>query len=216
MRARWTASDDSPISALNGRSTSEHFMSDIRSQLLEAAARLFADRGYDAVSMRDIAKLVGVTQANLYYHFRDKADLIETTLASMLEARAQELDTWLAAHPSNQVEAFVRWFVQALMTDRTFARLLYRELLDGDDARIATLCRTVLQKSLESIVAAVRKNRKDASAEDVALSLIGFTLGQVLVLPLAPFLIEENESAENVDRVVARLLSLIQPTGVEA
>src|SRR3546814_4649418 len=92
-------------------------MSDMRSQLLDTAARLFAERGYKAVSMRDIAKLVGVTQANLYYHFRDKADLIEATLASVFEARAQELDAWLARHPSNQIEAFVRWFVQMLMTE---------------------------------------------------------------------------------------------------
>src|SRR3546814_18179316 len=124
-------------------------MSDMRSQLLDTAARLFAERGYKAVSMRDIAKLVGVTQANLYYHFRDKADLIEATLASVFEARAQELDAWLARHPSNQIEAFVRWFVQMLMTDRIFASLLYRELLDGDEARIAALSRTVLQKPFQ-------------------------------------------------------------------
>src|SRR3546814_13543366 len=109
--------------------------------------------------MRDIAKLVGVTQANLYYHCRDKADLIEATLASVFEARAQELDAWLARHPSNQIEAFVRWFVQMLMTDRIFARLLYRELLDGDDARIAARPRNVLPQPFHPIFAAVRKGR---------------------------------------------------------
>ncbi|AJA11750.1 MAG: TetR/AcrR family transcriptional regulator [Hyphomonas sp.] len=191
-------------------------MSDMRSQLLDTAARLFAERGYKAVSMRDIAKLVGVTQANLYYHFRDKADLIEATLASVFEARAQELDAWLARHPSNQIEAFVRWFVQMLMTDRIFARLLYRELLDGDEARIAALSRTVLQKPFHSIVAAVRKGRLDVPAREVALSLVGFALGQVLVLPLAPGLTGESETADTVDRVVARFLALIQPATVEA
>lgn len=191
-------------------------MSDMRSQLLDTAARLFAERGYKAVSMRDIAKLVGVTQANLYYHFRDKADLIEATLASVFEARAQELDAWLARHPSNQIEAFVRWFVQMLMTDRIFARLLYRELLDGDEARIAALSRTVLQKPFHSIVAAVRKGRLDVPAREVALSLVGFALGQVLVLPLAPGLTGESETADTVDRVVARFLALIHPATVEA
>ena len=191
-------------------------MSDMRSQLLDTAARLFAERGYKAVSMRDIAKLVGVTQANLYYHFRDKADLIEATLASVFEARAQELDAWLARHPSNQIEAFVRWFVQMLMTDRIFARLLYRELLDGDEARIAALSRTVLQKPFHSIVAAVRKGKLDVPAREVALSLVGFALGQVLVLPLAPGLTGESETADTVDRVVARFLALIQPATVEA
>src|SRR3546814_4948936 len=60
-----------------------------------------------------------------------------------------------------------------LMTDRIFARLLYRELLDGDEARIAALSRTVLQKPFHSIVAAVRKGRLDVPAREVALSLVG-------------------------------------------
>src|SRR3546814_20774205 len=98
------------------------------------------------------------------------------SLASVVESRAQELDAWLARHPSNQIEAFVRWFVQMLMTDRIFARLLYRELLDGDEARIAALSRTVLQKPFHSIVAAVRKGRLDVPAREVALSLVGFAL----------------------------------------
>src|SRR3546814_18972946 len=68
-----------------------------------------------------------------------------------------------------------------LMTDRIFARLLYRELLDGDEARIAALSRTVLQKPFHSIVAAVREGRLDVPAREVALSLVGFALGQVQI-----------------------------------
>ncbi|RJG53131.1 TetR/AcrR family transcriptional regulator [Sphingobium terrigena] len=189
-------------------------MSDMRSQLLETAARLFAERGYEAVSMRNIARLVGVTQANLYYHFRDKADLIEATLASVFEACARDLDAWLAQHPSNQLEAFVRWFVRRLMTDRIFARLLYRELLDGDEARIATLSSTVLRQPFQSIVAAVEQGRTDISAKEVALSLVGFALGQVLILPLAPGLTGDSERSESVDQVASQLLALIQSASV--
>jgi hypothetical protein len=93
---------------------------------------------------------------------------------------------------------------------------LYRELLDGDDARIATLSATVLRKPFQSIVAAVQNGRKDVPAREVALSFVGFALGQVLILPLAPGLIGENETPETVDRVVARFLTLIQSVAVEA
>src|SRR3546814_17529995 len=103
-----------------------------------------------------------------------------------------------------------------LMTDRIFARLLYRELLDGDEARIAALSRTVLHKPFHSIVAAVRKGRLDVPASEVALSLVGFALGQVLVLPLAPGLAGARETADTVDRTVARFIALHNPTTVEA
>src|SRR3546814_4535885 len=103
-----------------------------------------------------------------------------------------------------------------LMTDRIFARLLYRELLDGDEARIAALSRTVLHKPFPSIVSAVRKGRLDVPAREVAPSLVGFALGQVLVLPLAPWLTGERATAHTVARVVARFLALSQPATVAA
>jgi AcrR family transcriptional regulator len=44
-------------------------------RLLEAAARLFIERGYDAVSMRDIASAAKLTKGAVYGHFRSKGQL---------------------------------------------------------------------------------------------------------------------------------------------
>ena len=44
--------------------------------LLDAAARLFADKGYVATSMRDIAQDCGMLPGSLYYHFAAKEDLL--------------------------------------------------------------------------------------------------------------------------------------------
>lgn len=191
-------------------------MSDVRSHLLDAAAELFADRGYEAVSMRDIAKVVGVTQANLYYHFKDKADLIEATLAYVFELRGLSLHASLANRPGEELEAFVRWFVDALMTDRVFARLLYRELLDGDERRIAALSGTVLQLPFQAITAAAAPGRSDDEAKKLALSYVGFIVGQTLVFPLAPGLIGQSAPAETPDAVAIRLLQLLRIPVLEA
>ena len=43
---------------------------------MEAALRLFAERGTTAVSMRELADAAGVTVPGLYYHFDSKAELI--------------------------------------------------------------------------------------------------------------------------------------------
>lgn len=47
-------------------------------QILDAAAELFAQNGYDGVSMRAIAQKVGIRESSLYNHFQSKADLLET------------------------------------------------------------------------------------------------------------------------------------------
>jgi len=46
-----------------------------RERILDAALSLFAEKGYDATSMREIAEQLHITKAALYYHFDSKADI---------------------------------------------------------------------------------------------------------------------------------------------
>lgn len=52
-----------------------------REQILDAAAEMFSEQGYAAVSTRKIAEAVGVKQATLYYHFGSKEDILAGLLA---------------------------------------------------------------------------------------------------------------------------------------
>jgi TetR/AcrR family transcriptional regulator, cholesterol catabolism regulator len=52
-----------------------------RQSILHAAAGLFRQRGYAAVSLRDIAEAVGMKTGSLYYHFSSKESLVEEILA---------------------------------------------------------------------------------------------------------------------------------------
>ncbi|HBE91853.1 MAG TPA: TetR/AcrR family transcriptional regulator, partial [Gammaproteobacteria bacterium] len=43
--------------------------------ILDAATRLFAERGFDGVSMRQVSEAAGVSKANIYHHFESKEAL---------------------------------------------------------------------------------------------------------------------------------------------
>src|SRR5487761_2257140 len=49
-------------------------------RVLDAAARLFRERGYAGTTLRAIANEVGLEAASIYYHFKSKDDLIEAVL----------------------------------------------------------------------------------------------------------------------------------------
>ena len=49
----------------------------IRTKILDAARELFAEHGYDAVTMRTIAEKIEYTPTAIYYHFKDKDALIQ-------------------------------------------------------------------------------------------------------------------------------------------
>lgn len=53
-----------------------------RQAVLDTARRLFAERGYDATSLQEIADAMGVRKANVYYYFKTKSALLEELLGS--------------------------------------------------------------------------------------------------------------------------------------
>ena len=53
---------------------------DTKSEVLFAAARNFREKGYAAVSLRDIAKSAGLTTGSLYYHYRSKEEVVKEIL----------------------------------------------------------------------------------------------------------------------------------------
>lgn len=61
---------------------------DIRSAILDAAERLFAQRGYAATSVREIAQQVEVTPAMVHYYFGSKHALLQQVLERTLEPLA--------------------------------------------------------------------------------------------------------------------------------
>jgi TetR/AcrR family acrAB operon transcriptional repressor len=66
-----------------------------RRQILEAAEKAFFDRGVARTTLADIAALAGVTRGAIYWHFSNKADLVQAMLDSLHEpldalARASE------------------------------------------------------------------------------------------------------------------------------
>ena len=70
--------------------------------VLDAAARLFAEKGYGATSMRDIAGAAGMLPGSLYYHFASKEELLVAVYeegvrrikAALAPALAQPGDPW--------------------------------------------------------------------------------------------------------------------------
>ena len=66
-----------------------------RGKLLEAAGRVFADRGYEAATVREICRLANANVAAVNYHFRDKQGLYAEVLGQV--AHAMKLERMSAA-----------------------------------------------------------------------------------------------------------------------
>ncbi len=56
-----------------------------KDEIINTAAKLFRERGYSAVTMRDLAKAMGIKAASLYNHINSKQDILKEIIISLAE-----------------------------------------------------------------------------------------------------------------------------------
>ena len=66
-----------------------------REQILDAARRTFAEKGYQGTTIRDIEKACDLTRGAIYYHFRDKQEIYVSALTVGLRLLREEFE-WVA------------------------------------------------------------------------------------------------------------------------
>ena len=52
-----------------------------KEKIMDVALHMFSERGYEAVSIRDICGEVGIKESTLYYHFKNKMDILDSLIA---------------------------------------------------------------------------------------------------------------------------------------
>ena len=56
-----------------------------KEEIVRVAAKLFKEKGYSAVTMRDLAKAMGIKAASLYNHINSKQDILNAIIISLAE-----------------------------------------------------------------------------------------------------------------------------------
>ncbi|MGA7523685.1 MAG: TetR/AcrR family transcriptional regulator [Acidobacteriaceae bacterium] len=78
----------------------------LRGEILAAASKMFADRGYEAVTLRAIAQQIGYTHAVIYQHFPDKRHILAELSRETIGLMIQNFDAIAARHPRPKERLF--------------------------------------------------------------------------------------------------------------
>ncbi|MGF7122106.1 TetR/AcrR family transcriptional regulator [Rhodococcus sp. TAF43] len=85
-------------------------LSDKQDRILDAARFVFAERGFDATTTRDIATAVGLTQGSLYHHFESREAILVAILqhfSSRMRAAHEEIGA-VGGTPLETIDALIR------------------------------------------------------------------------------------------------------------
>jgi AcrR family transcriptional regulator len=129
-----------------------------REEILAAATRLFAARGFDGTSTREIAREAGAKHSLLFYHFGSKADLYLAAVLDQLEHLGANIRAALASanDPVSRLQAYVEVYYDCFTTREPGLGVCLRELsgLPPDLARqIADAHNRKSMAALQEIIA---------------------------------------------------------------
>jgi AcrR family transcriptional regulator len=141
-------------------------------QMLDAAHALFAQRGYAAVAMDDVAAAVGVTKPLLYNYWGNKERLFLACMEPSADALFEAVLSAVRAEqtPEAAARAGIRAFFAFVEADRGAWRIVFDETLPGEGAiatRVARERERITALVADAFVAQVPPRRRAAARRDV-------------------------------------------------
>ncbi len=145
--------------------------------LVDTAARLAAERGYESVSLREVARQAGVSQAAPYHYFRNKSALV----AAVAEAGFQLLDAAQEAalrhapdDPVQRLATFSASYVRFALDRPHYFKVMFRPHLaqHGEYPALSEVAKQSFERLVEIVRAARLASDQDDADPSVAATLI--------------------------------------------
>jgi len=130
--------------------------------ILEAAERLFAEKGFDAVSMSAIAKLASTSKPNIYHHFKNKNELYLAVMKAAVHRSSVLLDALEHAPGSfsQRLSGFSAGQLTNILAHNRSTQLILRETLSGGSQRGQEVAKHVVNEVFERLVEMIHQGQQ--------------------------------------------------------
>lgn len=147
--------------------------------ILEAAEVLFAQKGFDAVSMSSIAGLANTSKPNIYHHFKNKNDLYLAVIKSAVRRTAALLDALEDAPGTfrQRLTEFSSGQLDNILKHKRSTQLILRETLSEDSQHGREITRLVMGEIYDRLVAMVHQGQQENEfRKDIDPALAAFVI----------------------------------------
>jgi TetR/AcrR family transcriptional regulator len=181
-----------------------------RADILVAARRVFALRGFSGTSMREVAESACVNKAMIYYYFKDKADLYRAVLSDSFDAMEEiwEHDVFHGnATARMKIEKYIEGFIRFQHKNEDLRRILAMEFskTGARSDNLKWIAKNYFAKNHASLVQILEAGMKSGELKKMnplmaVVALIGMIIHSFIYMPIAPYI-----RGKKVDMSVSKL-----------
>ncbi|MBS1748801.1 MAG: TetR/AcrR family transcriptional regulator [Bacteroidetes bacterium] len=158
-------------------------MTDKHIHILEVAEQLFAEKGFDGTSVRDIAGKAGVNLAMISYYFGSK----EKLMASLIDFRSgytrgilEELNKDESLSPWNKVERLIDLYVDKILNNYKFHCIMTQHLPTVQSDEIREMITDIKTKNFEQVKKIITEGQRKRVFRKVDMELtVGTVMGTI-------------------------------------
>ena len=140
-----------------------------RGRLLNEAARLFRDKGYERTTVRDLAAAVGIQSGSLFHHFRSKEEILKAVMVETIRLNTALMQAAVSAAdtPRDRLRALIRTELESIngRTGEAMAVLVYEWRSLSEPARTEILALREIYEGLWLEVLRQLRSQGDLAAD---------------------------------------------------
>ena len=190
-----------------------------RRRILDAAADLYTERGFAAVSARDVSDAAGLTTRTLRRHFRDDAELFAEAVAERARSEVASRLAQQARADEEPATAVLLWAARQVFAapEQNWGPLELEALVAARrDPQLAEVMRERLGERWDAMATVAAQSRAigavDASVDDDALT--HFSLALSIGLAMVDQVVPQRATTETWTALMARILTSLAPDEV--
>ena len=181
-----------------------------REQIVEAATRVFAQKGFRRATTREVAREAGISEGTIYNYFEDKDALLMAILERLneTERRAEDFEEGMATDFRGFLQEYLRRRMSLIWESREVFRVVLSEMLVNAELRELYLRRVIeptMRIAEENFRSRMEQGEVRETDAPLAMRAVAGTLLGVLVLGLLGDE-EINSRSDEVPDVLAGLL----------
>ena len=183
-----------------------------KTEILAKTIPLFAQRGYDGVSMRQVATVAGINVGSLYHHFPDKQTLYVEALNQAFAKYTNSMHN--AFDEKDNPKSRLRYLIHSLCTllneDNNLSRLMQREIMDGDQKRLQFIIDNVFGDFFRNVNELCLLLDPDCDPHLLTISIVGLVVYPFQLTPLRSFLPGYQCSHNDSEVIANHVFSLLE------